>query len=184
MDMDGLKRVHGDYVEGVLNTIKFDEEDIGFAASHDLVHSAFWGNADRKLEEIRKSGARVSFDYAASYDHEMVDRTAPFVDYGFFSFKEDDTFVRCFLKEKAQQGMKIAVATFGEKGSLAFDGNTYYEFGIFPAKVVNTVGAGDAYIAGFLYGVLRDRPVKDCLEEGARTAARVVEVFEPWIVSK
>ena len=30
MDMDGKDRVHGDYVEGVLENIVFDEEDIEF----------------------------------------------------------------------------------------------------------------------------------------------------------
>lgn len=50
MDMDGLERVHGEYSEGVLENIIFDDEDIAFAASHDLVHSAFWGKADKVLE--------------------------------------------------------------------------------------------------------------------------------------
>ena len=36
MDMDGKDRVHGDYVEGVLENIVFDEEDIEFAAEHFL----------------------------------------------------------------------------------------------------------------------------------------------------
>ena len=43
MDMDGNERIHGDYVEGVLENIEFDEEDVRFACTHDLVHSAFWG---------------------------------------------------------------------------------------------------------------------------------------------
>lgn len=182
MDMDGLDRVHGDYIEGVLEDIFFDEKDIAFAASHDLVHSAFWGKADGVLEEIKRRGAKISFDYATGYNNEMVDRTASFVDYGFFSFKQKDGFVKEFLKDKVDKGMKIAVATFGEKGSLAWDGNKFYEFGIFPANVVNTVGAGDSFIAGFLYGILTKQPIEKALEQGAKIAAKVVGVFEPWVI--
>ncbi|MDD2295677.1 MAG: PfkB family carbohydrate kinase, partial [Eubacteriales bacterium] len=39
MDMDGTERIHGEYVEGVLENIVFDEEDIAFASDHDLVHT-------------------------------------------------------------------------------------------------------------------------------------------------
>ena len=46
----------------------------------------------------------------------------------------------------------MAVATFGSEGSLAYDGEQFYQFGIFPATVENTVGAGDAFIAGFMAG--------------------------------
>lgn len=181
MDMDGLDRVHGEYIEGVLENMKFDEDDISFAASHDLVHSAFWGKADGILEKIKQYGTEISFDYATSYDSEMVDRTAPFVDYGFFSFKKKDQFVQDFLKDKVKKGMKITVATFGEMGSMAWDGSRFYETGTFPAEVVNTVGAGDSFIAGFLYSVLNHKPIDKALEQGAKVAAKVVSVFEPWV---
>lgn len=53
---------------------------------------------------------------------------------------------------------------------------------MFPAKhVVNTVGAGDSFIAGFMYGVLNNLPVVQCLETGSKVAAQVVQVFEPWV---
>ena len=38
MDLDGRDRVHGDYEEGVMENIVFDENDIEFAANHDLIH--------------------------------------------------------------------------------------------------------------------------------------------------
>ena len=79
------------------------------------------------------------------------------------------------------QGPKIAVATFGSQGSLAYDGHVFSSFGIYPARVENTVGAGDAFIAGFIYGVLMHYDIQRCLQTGAKQAARVVEVFEPWV---
>lgn len=186
MDMDGDDRVHGDYIEGVLENIEFDADDIAFAAGHNLVHSALWGKAENALPEIKKSGKPlISFDYADRLDHPLVKQTLPYVDYGFFSYHSGrDSFIEEYLKDKVKCGMKIAVATFGEKGSLAWDGNTFHSFGVFPAKTVNTIGAGDSYIAGFLFGVLMGHDIPICMEKGARAASEVVAVFEPWVSMK
>ena len=184
MDMNGNDRVHGDYIEGVLENIVFDEEDIAFAASHDLVHTALWGKAEDALPAIKAAGCKaISFDYADRLEHPLVESTLPYVDYGFYSYHKDrDEFIENFLKDKVDRGMKIAVATFGEKGSLAYDGKEFTSFGIFPApNVVNTVGAGDSFISGFLYGVLNGLSVKECLSKGAEVSAQVVQVFEPWV---
>ncbi|QNK42055.1 fructoselysine 6-kinase [Caproicibacter fermentans] len=181
MEMDGTDRVHGEYAEGVLETITFDEDDIAFASEHDLVHTALWGKAEAALPAIHSRGVPVSFDYADRLDHPLVETTLPYVDYGFYSYhKARDPFIEAFLKDKVNRGMRIAVATFGEKGSLAWDGRDFYDGPVFPAKVVNTVGAGDSFIAGFLSGALRGRFVPECLETGARVASEVVGVFEPW----
>lgn len=184
MSMNGNDRVHGDYVEGVLEHIVFDDEDVAFAAAHDLVHTALWGKAEDALPDIKAKGnALISFDYADRLDHPLVEQTLPYVDYGFYSYhKERDAFIEGFLKDKVDRGMKVAVATFGEKGSLAYEGKEFISCGICPAPhVVNTVGAGDSFISGFLYGVLNGLSVERCLAKGAEVAAKVVQVFEPWV---
>lgn len=167
---------------GVLENIVFDEEDIRFAAGHDLVHTALWGKAEDALPKIREiSNALISFDYADRLDHELVEKTLPYVDYGFYSYhRERDEFIESYLKDKVDRGMKAAVATFGDKGSLAYDGQKFYEGGIYPAKLVNTVGAGDSFIAGFLYEILMGSGIEACLDRGARVAAKVVGTFNPW----
>ena len=81
--------------------------------------------------------------------------------------------------------MKVAVATFGEQGSLAYNGAYFIEGNAVPQEnVVNTVGAGDSFIAGFLAGVLKGRDISGCLRDGARVASRVVGVFEPWVIDE
>lgn len=190
MDMNGLDRVHGDYIEGVLETMIFDEEDIRFAAEHTLVHSALWGKAEDTLPKIKElnKDVLISFDYADRLNHELVESTLPFVDYGFYSYhnendsSERDSFIEAFLKDKVDRGMKVAVVTFGEKGSLAYDGKQFYDGKIYKAKIVNTVGAGDSFIAGFLYGILTGQDIESCLDTGAKLAADIVSVFEPWVM--
>lgn len=190
MTLDENDRVHGDYEEGVLENIVFDEEDIRFAATHDLVFTAFWGKAENVMAAIHERGAVTAFDYATSDDERlpaMLEKTRGAIDYGFFSYKgvggKGDE-ARNFLKDKVENfGMRVVVATFGEEGSLAFDGTNFYEGGIYSQpNVVNTVGAGDSFIAGFLAGVLQDKDIPACLDQGAKVASEVVGVFEPWVM--
>ncbi len=182
MDMNGNDRVHGDYVEGVLENIEFDDEDVRFACEHDLVHTALWGKTEKVLSKIAGKGVPIAFDYADKLDHPLVEETLPYVTYGFYSYhKGSDEFIKAFLKDKVDRGMKIAVATFGEQGSLSYDETGFHVGPIYLArKVVNTVGAGDAYIAGFLYSIMNGDDVLKAMRTGAKIASRVVEVFEPW----
>lgn len=184
MDMDGNDRVHGDYIEGVMADIVFDEEDIRFACEHDLVHTALWGMAEKTLPAIAASGTPIAFDYADRLDHPLVEETLPYVTYGFYSCHEGRTEkIENFLKDKVARGMKIAFATFGEDGSMAWDGEQFHTCGIVPAKeVVNTVGAGDSFISGVLYGIMSGWTIEESLKKGAEVASSVVEVFEPWVM--
>ncbi|MDP4109262.1 MAG: PfkB family carbohydrate kinase [Bacillota bacterium] len=71
-------------------------------------------------------------------------------------------------------GPKAVIATLGENGSIAFDGSKYYECGIVPVKVVDTMGAGDSYIAGFITGAVQKKPLEECMWMGAATASETL----------
>ncbi|NLR81500.1 carbohydrate kinase family protein [Chitinophaga eiseniae] len=63
----------------------------------------------------------------------------------------------------ARFNIHTIVVTMGEDGALLWMDNTaYVEPGI-PVKVVDTIGSGDAFLAGFLHSVIRKRPARECL---------------------
>jgi 2-dehydro-3-deoxygluconokinase len=64
----------------------------------------------------------------------------------------------------------------GPVGATAFVGDDRTFVPALHVDVVEQVGAGDAFAAGFLVGVLRDLPVKVCLRLGAITAAAALRV--------
>lgn len=68
-----------------------------------------------------------------------------------------------------------AVLKLGARGAkVALSGQKAVEAGGFPVEVLNTLGAGDAFLAGFLSGWLRDLPVLECLRRGNANGALVV----------
>jgi len=50
--------------------------------------------------------------------------------------------------------LEAAVMTLGGEGCLAYDGRAFYRAAGYTAQVVNRLGAGDAFMAGLLYGYL------------------------------
>ena len=60
----------------------------------------------------------------------------------------------------------------GEAGSTVLDGGTVFRPRRRPAvQVVDPIGAGDAYAAGFLWAVLSGRDVRDAVDAGTAVAA-------------
>jgi 2-dehydro-3-deoxygluconokinase len=72
------------------------------------------------------------------------------------------------------QGCRVVVTKHGAAGSEATDGTGHATQPAVPTTVVDTVGAGDAFTAGFLAGYLETDDLHEGLELGAQVAARVV----------
>ena len=66
----------------------------------------------------------------------------------------------------------------GEDGSLTLDGGRLYEPGARrTVSVVDPIGAGDAWVAGFLWASLSGRPVQEAVDAGDRRGrAQVLDV--------
>lgn len=180
VDMVNNDRELGDYEEGVMANFFLTPEEMSFAEKFELVHSAIWGHADPYYSLFKEKGLLTSFDFADKLDDPLITTLTPYVDYTFLSYSEDDDYIRQLMQEIKARGSKIVVATLGHKGSLAFDGVGFYKHGVADVKVVDTLGAGDSFIAGFLYGILEGLPVQQCLEKGTLKAARTIGYFGAW----
>lgn len=55
------------------------------------------------------------------------------------------------------------VVTMGGDGALLFTNDLFYVEPGISVSVVDTIGSGDAFLAGFLHGVIRGRPARECL---------------------
>ena len=169
--------------DGVMETYRPNEDDRAFILEHDIIHTDLFGNCLDLLPEWHDAGKTVVMDFSVfSQDPEYAcEAHFPYVDYAFMSFEEDIPELRDWVRHVQGLGPRVAVATLGEKGSIAHDGERFYRCGIVPAeKVVNTVGAGDSYIAGFTKGVIDGLDIPACMKAGAELSSRVIGSFEPY----
>lgn len=82
------------------------------------------------------------------------------------------------LRAAALLGPSVVVLKQAEEGAFALDGGKIVKVPAYPVEnVVDPVGAGDGFDAGFLAGWLRGLPLIDCLKAGARVGASAVQVL-------
>ena len=105
----------------------------------------------------------------------------PQTDIAFFS---NDLLPLDQLKERilsiASLGPKLVVATRGGQGSLAYDGSRFVACSPTPCELIDTMGAGDSYIAGFLLAWLRGSSLIACMQAGAQNAAVTIGYAGAW----
>jgi len=68
-------------------------------------------------------------------------------------------------------GDRMVVGRLGADGALAHDGDRSYRSEGFEVEVVDTVGAGDAFDAGFIAARLREEPIEKALRYANAVAA-------------
>jgi sugar/nucleoside kinase (ribokinase family) len=66
-----------------------------------------------------------------------------------------------------QKGYRSFIITFGSEGVLIGIGNKIWiEKPLKPEKIIDTIGAGDAFASGFLFGYLNDEKIDYCIKYG------------------
>lgn len=173
------------YVQPAANlTLRLTESDVTYAAQAQWVHlSSLVG--EEALESQK--------EFALCLPKEVMVSVAPGMLYARRGIKAIEPLLRratvLFLAREelalltgtenleaaAQQlwglGIEILVVTLGEQGSwVGSKGKGRFAPSV-QAHVVDTTGAGDAFAAGFLWGLLNGRPLPECQRLGTIAAA-------------
>ncbi|AOG60583.1 1-phosphofructokinase [Spiroplasma helicoides] len=95
------------------------------------------------------------------------------------SFEEE----KKLIKSLQDLGAQNVLLSKGSQGSLFFtkEGQVY-QVGIAKGKLVNSVGAGDSMLAGFVYGISENMPIEKTLQYAAASGAATA--FNEWLASK
>ena len=67
-------------------------------------------------------------------------------------------------------GMGQVYVTLGADGVYCSDGTRHEHYKAIPTRVINTTGAGDAFIAGVAHALMQETPFPDCAQTGLRAA--------------
>ncbi|MCO6009809.1 PfkB family carbohydrate kinase [Actinoallomurus purpureus] len=142
------------------------------------VHLSIMGFARFLYDDIEELGVPVStdlhdWDGLADHHREFALRS----DLVFLSAAGAGEGITALMREILREGRaETVVATAGADGAylLTRDGGPtprHVPTAVPPAPVVDSNGAGDAFVCGFLYGRLAGRDVEDCARLGAVAGA-------------
>ncbi len=79
--------------------------------------------------------------------------------------------------KKLQAICPIVAMTRGSKGCLIASENGIFTVPAFPAKRIDSTGAGDYFASGFLFGYMHGFPLIRCAEIGNRLGSALIEVL-------
>jgi fructoselysine 6-kinase len=159
---------------GVRGCYGLAERDLEFIAAHDLVHTSCNSDLDGELGRIAAVARRISYDYSEKWTEERLAATLGRIEVAFLSAPlRADPECEALLARCIRSGVRIAVATRGADGAIARSGDSLYRQSVVPVRAVDTLGAGDGFIAGFLVAHLGGADLPSSLAAGVDYAAKV-----------
>jgi ribokinase len=155
---------------GENDTLESREINLEYVAQTNFLHiSSFVGErpfrAQKKLAGMLPKSIKLSFDPGALYAQRGFTAIEPLIRSSYVFMPnalelEQLTGEADYHKGAdiiLEMGVKIVVVKLGEKGCYVTDGQEQVTVEPFTVKTIDTTGAGDAFDAGFLYGLLDNK---------------------------
>lgn len=163
---------------GVSRQLRLSEEDYSVIGGYDLVHTSVYSGIDAFLAEIKSTGVKIAYDFSDLEDRPLDMDIMKYVDYAFVSASGAgiDQVMR-LLTGMCDAGVTYAMATRGSQGAILMHKGDLYEQKAADTEVMDTLGAGDAFIARFLTGVLQGESNEEALKHSAEAAANVCTYY-------
>ncbi|MGI4795299.1 MAG: PfkB family carbohydrate kinase [Janthinobacterium lividum] len=164
---------------GVRAEYALQEADYRYVAEHALIHISIHGELEPYLPRLRAAAPLISFDFSDCWDSTVLDRLLPWIDICFLSaagLSADDCHI--LLRSCIARGIRLAVVTRGHAGAIALvAGGTppsgFLDQPAIGSCILDTLGAGDGFIAATLTGWLRQEPLGQVLAGAAAYAGQV-----------
>lgn len=185
VDKKGARALYID--SGVNDTIAFGEINVDYASQAQFLHlTSFVGEksfqTQKKLLSALPDSVRVSFDPGALYARKGFAYLKPIIkktyvlmpnaiELELLTGETDYCKGADFMVGK---GVKMVAVKLGGDGCYVTDGRERHLIEAFKVKVVDTTGAGDAFCAGFLYGLVNDKRLYECGKLSNFVASRCV----------
>jgi len=172
---------------GVNDTIELNDINRDYAFQTKFLHLAsFVGEksfqTQKKLVEALPKDVKVSLDPGELYARKGLDELESLIKRAFvlmpnqvelqlLTCKNDYRKGAEFLLKK---GAEIVAIKLGSKGCYVTDDRENHLIKPFKVKVVDTTGAGDAFCAGFLLGLIKGKSLFECGRLGNFVASRCI----------
>jgi fructoselysine 6-kinase len=154
-----------------------DPGDLAYVAGFDAVHVGQSSGLDDALPDLARR-APLSYDFSSKLTHPRLDEIASRCFLAAFSGGSlSEAAARDLLAHAAARGARWTLVTRGERGALLGGGGRVFATVAQPREVVDTLGAGDTFIAVTLVGLLQGKAPKAFLPAAAMTAAETCGHF-------
>ena len=173
------ERIFESEVLGTSGEFRPSAKATAFLATRSWVHATGPGHIVEALEAVAAAGVKVSYDVSQPPRIERFAALGPLLEVAFLSAAGADD-PADLAREAIRRGARSAVVGRGKDGCLMLSGGELHEQPALPARVVDTLGAGDALIAGVIAALLDDTPPAAALEHGARAAAAACAHIGAW----
>jgi len=175
------------YVDPSVNdTIEFNEINMEYAFQTRFLHlTSFVGEksyqTQKKIVEVFPQNVKLSLDPGELYARKGS-VLEPIIKKAFVlmpNLNELELLTKTADYRKGaevllKKGVEIVAVKLGRKGCYVTDGRENHLIEAFKVKVVDTTGAGDAFCAGFLYGLISGKSLYECGRIGNFVASRCI----------
>jgi len=125
---------------------------------------------------------KVSFDPGELYARRGLATLKPMIEKSFVMVPNENE-VKLLTGKNYERGAEvllnagagIVVVTLGRRGCYVTDGKETHLVEPYKVAVVDTTGAGDAFCAGFLYGLIKNEDLHECGKLGNFVASRCLQ---------
>jgi len=171
---------------GVNDTVELREINKNYARKAGFLHlTSFVGEksfeSQKEIVEQLPEHVRVSFDPGMLYAQRGLSSLRPILRRAFVMLP-NEVEMKLLTGEEYEdgaemliaEGVKVVAVKLGRKGCFVTDGEESHVVEPFKVRVVDTTGAGDAWNAGFLYGLLGENSLLECGRLGNFVASRCI----------
>jgi len=171
---------------GVNDSLELKEIDLKYAGNTAFLHlTSFVGEKPFKAQKelVKKlRDVRISFDPGELYARKGLTVLKLMIERSFVMLPSKNE-LKLLTGKKYDKGSKILIkkgasivaVKLGERGCYVTNGKESYLVEPYKVKVVDTTGAGDAFCAGFLYGLIKNKDLYECGRFGNFVASRCIE---------
>jgi fructoselysine 6-kinase len=161
---------------GVSANFRPSDEAVQFLKTRSWLHATGPADIIDAVKAVAAAGVPVSYDAYHPPRTERLHELAPLLAVAFLSAPGGSAADAAELaRDAVGRGARAAVVSRGKDGCLMFSDGVIIEQPAVPARVVDTLGAGDALIAGVIAGMLNDGSPQSVLKRGVRSAAAACE---------
>jgi ribokinase len=170
---------------GVNDSLAFDEISLDYACNTEFLHlTSFVGEkpflAQKKLLKAA-SNVKISFDPGELYARKGLAFVKPFLERCHF-LSPNENELKLLTGKGYREGSKvllnvgasIVAVKLGRRGCYVTDGKESHLIAPPDVERVDTTGAGDAFCAGFLYGLIKGKDLYECGRLGNFVASRCI----------